>query len=352
MTRRKEQVNTSGARGHATDPTATSELAPFRERVLAVVKLIPAGQVTNYGTVALLAGKPRAARQVGGILYGLRESEMDVPWQRVINAQGGISTYKVGSGELQMGLAQNNMAYYAYHGEGVKAFEGKPQTRLRGMAMLYPEVIHVLVRKLANIESVADLKGKRVYVGDTGSGTQEDVVNVLGAHDLKLDDLRAAVRGNAGDAVNLLRDDQIDAMFYTVGIGASAITEAAQTAPIDLVEIPEDKAAELHEKYPFYTQITVPGGTYPGVDHDVSTITTQAMMLAAAELSDDDVYTFMDTIFGKNLDKFYNDVQNPNLKEYFKVETALDGMPLPVHPGAIRFFKEQGVAVADDLIPS
>lgn len=76
----------------------------FRERVLDVVRSIPRGKVTNYGTVALLAGRPRAARQVGGILYGLRSTESDVPWQRVINVQGGISTYKVGSGELQVAL--------------------------------------------------------------------------------------------------------------------------------------------------------------------------------------------------------------------------------------------------------
>ena len=86
------------------EPAGEAATASFRERVLAVVKLIPAGRVTNYGTVALLAGRPRAARQVGGILYGLREDELDVPWQRVINAQGGISTYKVGSGELQVAL--------------------------------------------------------------------------------------------------------------------------------------------------------------------------------------------------------------------------------------------------------
>ena len=83
-----------------------AELATFRERVLAIVRLIPAGRVTNYGTVALLAGSPRAARQVGGNLYGLRDSDEDVPWQRVINAQGGISTFKVGSGELQVALLE------------------------------------------------------------------------------------------------------------------------------------------------------------------------------------------------------------------------------------------------------
>lgn len=81
--------------------------ATFRERVLRIVREIPEGRVTNYGTVALLAGRPRAARQVGGVLYGLRDSETDVPWHRVVNAAGGISTFKVGSGELQVALLRS-----------------------------------------------------------------------------------------------------------------------------------------------------------------------------------------------------------------------------------------------------
>ena len=94
------ELSTSG------EPPAT-ELASFRERVLAVVRMVPAGQVTTYGTVALLAGNPRAARQVGGVLYGLRDSDSDVPWQRVVNVKGGISTFKVGSGELQVALLES-----------------------------------------------------------------------------------------------------------------------------------------------------------------------------------------------------------------------------------------------------
>lgn len=267
----------------------------------------------------------------------------------------GASVYNsraVGSGELQMGVSQNNIAFYAYHGKGVTAFEGKPEKNLRGLTMLYPEVIQILARKDAGVKGIGDLKGKRVYVGDIGSGTEQDVLNVMAAYGLGLDDLQTAVRGNAGNAVDLLRDGKIDVMFYTVGIGAAAITEAAQTAPIDLVAIPTDKVDGLHQKFPFYTNIIVPAGTYPGIDHEVSTITLQAMMLVSSEMSDDAVYEFMNTIFGKNLDKFYNDIPNPNLKKYFTVKTALDGMPIPVHPGAIRFFKEQGVEVASDLVPA
>ncbi len=267
----------------------------------------------------------------------------------------GASVYNcraVGNGEMQMGITQNNIAYYAYNGTGVEAFKDRPVKNLRGLTMLYPEVIQILVRKDANIMSIADMKGKRIYVGDIGSGTEQDVLNIFAAYDLKLDDLKTAVRGSSGNAVDLLRDNKIDAMFYTVGIGASAITEAAQTVPIDLLQIPAEKVEELHKKFPFYTAITVPANTYPKIEHDVSTITTQAMVVVEAKLPEDVVYEFMNTIFGEHLQQFYSDVQNPNLKKYFKVKTALDGMPIPVHPGSIKFFKEKGVEVASDLVPN
>ncbi len=99
------------------------QLPGFRERVLDVIRAIPYGRVTNYGTVALLAGRPRAARQVGGVLYALKDSDLDVPWHRVINAQGGISTFKVGSGELQVALLRS---------EGVEVVDLKVDLRKYG----------------------------------------------------------------------------------------------------------------------------------------------------------------------------------------------------------------------------
>ena len=287
-----------------------------------------------------------------GMAKILNDAKIDI---RANARSTGASVYNcraVGNGEMQMGITQNNIAYYAYNGTGVEAFNGKPVKNLRGLTMLYPEVIQILARKDANIKSVADMKGKSIYVGDIGSGTEQDVLNVFGAYGLELADLKTAVRGSSGNAVNLLRDNRIDAMFYTVGIGAAAITEAAETVPIDLIQISPEKVEELHKKFPFYTAITVPEKTYPKIDHEVSTITTQAMIVVEAKLTDDVVYEFMSTIFGKHLEQFYNDVQNPNLKKYFKVETALDGMPIPMHPGAIKFFKEKGVAVASNLMPA
>src|SRR5699024_1575958 len=205
----------------------------------------------------------------------------------------------------------------AYNGTGVEAFEGKKVANLRGIIALYPESIHILARKDSDIDNVADFAGKRVYVGDVGSGTEADAENILAAYGLDLDDLKSAVRGSSGSAVNLLRDGRIDAMFYTVGLGSSAITEAAQTAPIKILSIDQDKLDQLTDKFAFYTPFTIPGGTYPGVDDDHETITLKAMLAASADLSEDDVYTFMNTVWNKQLDTFYNDVQNPNLKKFF-----------------------------------
>ena len=256
----------------------------------------------------------------------------------------------VGAGQLQMGVSQNNVAYYAYNGKGVEAFDGKPVENLRGVAVLYPETIQVLARKDADIKTLSDMKGKRVYVGDIGSGTEQDVKNLFGAFDMSIDDLKAPVRGSAGSAVGLLRDGQIDAMFYTVGLGASAITEAAQTAPIELVSIAPEKIEALNAKYPFYTQIDIPEDTYPNMG-EATAVTLKAMLVTSSELSEDAIYQFMNTVFNKKKDAFYNDIANPNLKKYFTLDTALEGMSIPLHPGAVKFFKEQNIDVKDSLLP-
>lgn len=309
------------------------------------------GQSTTFITIGSGSTSGLYYPTAVGIAKILSEADVGL---RANARSTGASVYNanaIGEGSLQMGMMQNNIAYYAYNGTGVEAFKNNSIENLRGVIGLYPEAIHILARKDANIETVADLAGKRVYVGDVGSGTEQDAMNILNAFGVSFDDLQATVRGSSGNAVGLLRDDKIAAMFYTVGLGSSAIVEAAQTAPVTVVSIPQEQLDQLQQEYAFYTPFTIPGGTYPGVDEEVQTVTLKAMLGASSELSEDDVYTFMNTIFNEKLDAFFNDIQNPNLKQFFTVDSGLEGMSIPLHPGAVKFFEEQDVEIPDDLMP-
>ena len=262
----------------------------------------------------------------------------------VFNAQG------LQDDTLQLAILQNNVAYFAYRGDGIAAFANKPARHLRGLATLYPEVLHIVARKGAGIASPADLKGRTVYVGDIGSGAEQDAIAVLGVYGLKLSDLKTAVRGNAGNAVNLLRDGKIDALLFTVGVGSAAIAEAAQTTPIEFVPIAPAKIAELRTRYPYYSGTAIAADAYPGVGTATPAIAVQAMLAASDQLPAADVERLMHTLFGTQLKAFLADAPNPNLKASFKLENAVDAMPIPLHPGAVAFYRSAGVAVPASLL--
>ncbi|MDA3919865.1 MAG: TAXI family TRAP transporter solute-binding subunit [Salinisphaera sp.] len=325
-------------------------------RIFAVVALIAAAcagaQARSFVTIGSGSTTGLYYPTAVGIAKIITESDIGIG----ANARStGGSVYNAGAvqkGQLQAALAQNNILYYAYNGTGIRAFQGKPAKDLRGLATLYPEMIHILVRKDSGIHGIQDLKGKRVDVGDIGSSTEQDVKNLLSIYGMKFNDLGSAVRSSAGQAVGLLRDGRIDAMFYSVGLGSSAITEAMQTAPITLISLSPDVLNKLHAQYPFYTAFTIPGGTYPGIDKDVHTVTFKATLFASKNMSSDDVYKIMNTLFNTKRDAFYNDIANPNLKKYFKLDNALEGMSIPLHPGAVRFYKEQHIKIDNKLMPT
>ncbi len=262
----------------------------------------------------------------------------------VFNAQG------LEDDALQLAILQNNVAYFAYRGQGIAAFANKPARHLRGLATLYPEVLHIVARKGTGIGSPADLKGRVVYVGDIGSGAEQDAIAVLGAYGLTLADLKTAVRGSAGNAVNLLRDGKIDALMFTVGIGSAAIAEAAQTTSIEFVPIAPAKIAELRARYPYYSGTAIGAGAYPGVDTATPAIAVQAMLAASDRLPAREVDRLMHTLFDTRLKAFLDQVPNPNLKASFKLEHAVEAMPIPLHEGAVAFYRSVGVAVPASLL--
>lgn len=306
------------------------------------------------GLVALLvlalAGGVQAAQFVtiatggtAGVYYPLGGALAEIFNQSVpgVNASvqaTGASVANVNllaQGQVELAFIQNDIAYYAAN--GIEMFDGRKVERLRGVATLYPEVVQLVALKQANIRSVADLKGKRVAVGDIGSGTELNARQILAAAGLTYKDLQARYLSFAEASANL-RDGHIDAAFVTAGIPTAAIQDIAVQKDVVIVPITGEISAQLEARYPFYTQVVVPAGTYRGHAQDVTTVAVKAMLVARADLPEDLVYNLTRALFA-NLPRLAQaHARGKDIGE----KTAKDGMSIPLHPGAERFYQELG----------
>ncbi|MEW6308793.1 MAG: TAXI family TRAP transporter solute-binding subunit [Bacillota bacterium] len=241
-------------------------------------------------------------------------------------------------GEQQLALAQNDISFYALNGMEMFSKDGK-LTKLKGICGLYPEVIQVVSLKSANINSIADLRGKRVAVGAPGSGTEANARQILEAWGLKYTDLAKADYLSFAEAAANLKDGHIDAAFITAGVPTSAVQEIAATHPLTIVPVTGANVIPLKTKYPFYTAVNIPAGIYKGQDSAIETVAVLAMLVVSADLDEKVVYNLTKALFENlpTLGKAHargNDV---------KLEKALEGMSLPVHPGAKKYFDEKKV---------
>ncbi|MCE1237282.1 MAG: TAXI family TRAP transporter solute-binding subunit [Hyphomicrobiales bacterium] len=242
------------------------------------------------------------------------------------------------SGALESGLSQSDVAYWAWSGTGV--WEGKPKVEeLRAIANLYPETIHLVARKGSGIKTPADLKGKKVSLDEPGSGTLIDARIVLAAYGLSEKDIKAEyLKPNAsGDR---LRDGALDAFFFVGGYPTGAISELATSSGIELVPIAGPEAKKILADYKFFGPDKVPAGTYKDVEA-VDTISVNALWVTSAKLPEEQIYGVTKAIWNDNSRKLL-DAGHAKGK-LIRKETALDGVGIPLHPGAEKFYREAGL---------
>jgi TRAP transporter TAXI family solute receptor len=237
--------------------------------------------------------------------------------------------------EVDLIFVQNDVAFYAYN--GVELFK-EPFPQLRGLATLYPETVQIVALADRGINSVYDLKGKRVAVGAAGSGTEVNARQILAAAGITYNDIKVQYLSFA-EAANNLKDGNIDAAFVTAGHPTAAIVDLAAVRKIVLVPVAEEIIASLQKDYPFYVKIVVPAGTYKGVDTDVVTVAVKAMLAVRAEMPEDLAYQLLKTMYAnqKRL------IEAHAKGELIIPETGKEGMSIPLHPGAEKFFKEMGL---------
>ena len=235
--------------------------------------------------------------------------------------------------EVQMAFIQNDIAYYAYN--GVEMFKDKPMKSLRAVASLYNETIQIVTLATSGVKSLADLKGKRIAVGAAGSGAEVNARQVMEAAGITYKDIAPQYLSFA-EGANGLRDGNTDVAFLTAGAPTAAVRDIAAQKDILILPVPKDIADKLIAKYPFYVRVKIPKDTYSKQTSDVDTVTVKAMLVASTSLNAVLVYSVTKALFS-NLDRL---VQAHAQGKNINPDTAIEGLPIPVHEGAARFFGE------------
>jgi len=287
------------------------------------------------GMIANAISKPPGSRECGkGGSCGV-----DGLIASAVSSRGSVDNVNaIISGLRNSGFAQSDVAYWAYTGTGT--MEGKePAKDLRTIAALFEEHIHLVTLKKSKIKSVKDLKGKKVSLDEPGSGTYVDALLILEANGLSEKDVQAeALKGNA--ATDALRNGKVDAIFVVAGYPTGALVELASSVSIKLIPIDGAGAKKLTDKHGFFSQSSIPEGTYEGVK-STSTVAVGAQWFTSAKEDDDLIYNITKALWNSESRKLM-DVGHSKGKT-ITPDTALAGVGVPLHSGAERFYKEVGL---------
>lgn len=238
--------------------------------------------------------------------------------------------------QIDMALVQNSDAYNAF--QGLSNFQDKPIKNIRGIAVLYPQPVQIIVQADSKIQSFYDLKGKRVGVGAPGSGEENTFRRLMAVYNMTYKDMDAKMISLA-EQTSQFKDRHIDAMWYVSGLPASGILDVASVLPIRMIPVMGKERDALIKADPYFIKTTVKKGVYPGMTGDVETIASPAYLICLEKLKTDDVYRITKAMFENVKDIAAAHKQG----EYIQLKTALEGSTIPLHPGAEKYYKEVGV---------
>lgn len=255
------------------------------------------------------------------------------------SAHGSVANIEaIAAGHVDSGFAQSDIAYWAHTGTTIYLETGKVEG-IRAIASLYPENIHLVARKGSEIRSILDLAGKRVSLDEEGSGTLVDARLILAAFGLGDKDIKASYMKPI-PAIEKMKAGELDAFFIVAGYPAAAVAELARTAGAELIPIEGPEIDVLIKKFGFLTRSSIPAGTYEGVG-EVNTISVGAQWIVSERLDEKLVYNITKAL--------WNDASrqlllagHPQGRE-ITLKSALDGIAIPLHPGAQRFYRETGL---------
>ena len=242
----------------------------------------------------------------------------------------------VDGGDDDIAIVQNDVMYYAY--SATDMFEGeKPINTFSAIASCYPEAIQIVSNK--NINSISELKGKKVSVGDAGSGTEFNAKQILGVYGIDIENDIVKNNQSFADSCDSIKNGTIDAAFVTAGAPTAAVSELATSYDFNILSIDNDKLNQLLSQYKYYTKEVIPANTYSCVKNNVTTVAVMATFIANNKVSEDTIYTFTKSLFE---DK--NEFQHPKAA-LLDPNRGISGISIPFHPGAKKYYEEIGLKV-------
>lgn len=277
----------------------------------------------------------------GGIIAQYMKNYADVKAVAVSTGGSKVNIQSIHDGDFQLAFTQSDVMTYAW--EGTRAFENDGATTdFRVLASLYSETVQIITMD-DSITSVDDLKGKRVSIGQAGSGVYFNAIDILSAAGIDIDDIKPQYQ-SFEDSKEALKDGRIDAAFIVSGTPTTAITELATTNGVNLISIDEELQEKILSDYSYYKAYTIPAGTYPDQDEDIQTVAVEATLIVSADVDEETVYNLTAAIFDH-----VEEIKLENSKGgELTLESATDITTVPYHAGAAKYFAEKGYTVNTD----
>jgi TRAP transporter TAXI family solute receptor len=241
----------------------------------------------------------------------------------------------VNRGEAELAMVQSDTIDFAFNAK--ENFKEK-LTKMSVLAVLYPEVIQVIVRGDSKIDSFDDLKGMKIGVGAPGSGTEANFRQLADGYGLNKDDVKAQYL-SFSESAEQFKDKHIDAFIVTAGIPNAAVMDIGTQHSVRIINIADNKAAAITKKYPFLSTFTIPANTYKNQTTPVKTVAVNAVLIASTDVKDDVAYGIVKSLFESQ-----NELAAAHAKgKELNLKTASSGVSIPFHPGAAKYFKEKGL---------
>ncbi len=272
----------------------------------------------------------------GGAMAKIWNSK--IPGMNVTAQATGASIENIrlmGKDDVELALVQSDNIDWAFNATG--PFKEKI-TKMGVVAVLYPEIVHIVVRADSKAKTFGDLKGLKVSVGAPGSGTEANFRQLMEVYKLGKDDVKAQFLSYA-ESAEQFKDNNIDSFFMTTGVPNSALMDVANTRPIKLLAIEDKMIDSVTKKYPFLAAATIPANAYKGQAEAVKTIAVMAVLVAHPKINEDTVYKITKALFDNQAELASAHAKGKELK----LETATKGVSIPFHPGAAKFYKEKGI---------